>query len=225
MYKTDSQSFVHVCTKKFDRRREMGRPKGFDREEAIETAMQEIWRSGYEANTVKALSERLGITRSSYYNAFGSREALFKAALARYFSQSPDRILHGDLPDVPVLVLLTRTFREISRVRAGDPERKGCLAINSLAELVGTNQELGPLLVHALLTSAARLEELLNIAVENGELPPGTDTHAKALALQNLMIGLNVFAKALGDEDELWLMAKTTLDGLGLYREAEHAGI
>lgn len=201
----------------------MGRPTGFDRDAAIETAMQEIWRNGYEASSVKAVSERLGITRSSYYNAFGSRQALFKEALGHYFAQAPDRILHGDLPDMPVLVLLTWTFHEISTIRAADPDRKGCLAINCLTELAGTNEELGALLVTAVMASAARFEELLNIAVENGELPPGTDTHAKALALQNLLAGLSVFAKALNDEAELWLTVRTTLEGLGLYREDEHA--
>jgi len=201
----------------------MGRPTSFDRDEAIETVMQEIWRGGYETNTVKALSERLGITRSSYYNAFGSREALFKLALERYFAQSPDRFLHGDVSDIPVLVLLSRTFHDVARERATDPEKRGCLAVNSLTELVGTNKELGPVLVNAVMASAARFEELLNIAVENGELPAETDTHAKALALQNLLVGLNVFAKALGDEEELWLMAKTTLEGLGLYREPADA--
>lgn len=201
----------------------MGRPTGFDRDVAIETAMQEIWRNGFQASSVKAISDRLGITRSSYYNAFGSREALFAAVLEKYFSQSPDRILHGDLPDMPVLELLTRTFHEITAIRAGDPDKKGCLAINCLTELVGTNTDLGPLLTNAVMNSAARFEELLNIAVKNGELPSGIDTHAKALALQNLLAGVNVFAKALNDEAELWLTVKTTLEGLGLYREAGHA--
>ena len=51
----------------------MARPSKFDRKEAVELAMNEIWRDGYEANSVKALSEKLGITRSSFYNAFSSR--------------------------------------------------------------------------------------------------------------------------------------------------------
>jgi len=201
----------------------MGRPTSFNRDEAIETVMQEMWRNGYEANTVKALSERLGITRSSYYNAFGSREALFKLALEKYFAPAPDRFLYGDVSDIPILELISQTFRDVARARAADPEKRGCLAINSVAELVGTHGELGPVLANAVMASAARFEELLNMAVENGELPAETDTHAKALALQNLLAGVNVFAKALGDEDELWLMAKTTLEGLGLYREPADA--
>ena len=69
----------------------MARPSKFDRDEAIETAMEAFWRAGYQACSVRALSERLGITRSSFYNAFGSREALFREALARYGDQAPDQ--------------------------------------------------------------------------------------------------------------------------------------
>lgn len=201
----------------------MGRPSSFDREAAIETAMQEMWRIGYEASTVKTISETLGINRSSYYNAFGSREGLFKEVLAAYFAQAPDRVLYGDLPDLPIPTLITGTFREICKMRATDPEHRGCLAINCLAELTGAGHALGQELVDAVMISADKFEELLNIAVARGELPEQTNTRAKALALQNLLVGLSVFAKALTDEDELWLTVKTTLVGLGIYQGAEDA--
>lgn len=201
----------------------MARPSSFDREAAIEAAMQEMWRNGYEASSVKAVSEKLGITRSSYYNAFGTRENLFKEALAVYFAQSPDAVLHGGLPDMPILVLLTRTFRAICKARAEDPEARGCLAVNSLSELDTLHDELGVMIANAVLHSAARLEDLLKLAVSAGELAEQTDVHAMALALQNLLIGLNLFSKALRDEQELWLTASTTLKALGLYREDEHA--
>lgn len=201
----------------------MARPSSFDREAAVQAAMQEMWRNGYEASSVKAVSEKLGITRSSYYNAFGTREDLFREALAIYFAQSPDAILHGDLPDMPVCKLLTRTFRAICKARANDPEARGCLAINSLTEFDTTQDELGIAIANAVLNSAARLEELLELAVSRQELPEQTNPHATALALQNLMIGLNVFSKALRDEAELWLTATTTLIALGIYCEDENA--
>ena len=201
----------------------MARPSIFDREAAIEAAMQEMWRNGYEASSVKAVSEKLGITRSSYYNAFGTREDLFKEALAVYFAQSPDAVLHGGLPDMPILVLLTRTFRAICKARAEDPEARGCLAVNSLSELDTMHDELGVMIANAVLHSAARLEDLLKLAVSAGELAEQTDVQAMALALQNLLIGLNLFSKALRDEQELWLTASTTLKALDLYREDEHA--
>lgn len=203
----------------------MGRPASFDRDDAIEIAMQEIWRHGYEGSSVKAISEKLGITRSSYYNSFGSREELFKAALEVYFAQSPDAVLHQDLPSEGVLELLTDTFRKICTARAADPEGRGCLAINSLTELSGTYEELGQLLKDAVLQSASRIKQLLQLAVEYGELPANTDVHAMSLALQNLMIGLNVFAKVKSDENELWLATKITLQGLGITPKDDHANV
>ncbi|WP_162917296.1 TetR/AcrR family transcriptional regulator [Dongia deserti] len=187
--------------------------------------MQEIWRSGYEASSVKAISEKLGITRSSYYNSFGTREDLFRAVLAAYFAQSPDRALHESIPDQSVRLLISDTFRKVCAARGCDPEGRGCLAINSLCELAGGPQaKLSTMLIEAVLTSAARFEMLLELAVARGELDADTDVHGKALALQSLLIGINTLSKAVRNEEELWLAARTSLEALGVY-EGEDASL
>lgn len=197
----------------------MNRPREFDRDEAIGTAMDEIWARGFEACSVKALSEKLGITRSSFYNAFGSREALFKEVLARYFEQTPDKALATAGEGVRVKVLLTRTFRNVCRVRASDPAGRGCLAINSAAELCNQHDELGGLIANAILGSLSCFETLLQWGVKQGEIQKDTDTHALALALQNLLIGLNLMCKVVRTEADLWLAAEATLRGLELLEE------
>jgi len=197
----------------------MSRPREFDQAEAIETAMNEIWQSGYEASSVKAMSEKLGITRSSFYNAFGSREALFKEALALYFEQSPDKAFATAKEGVRVKALLTRTFRKICHVRASDPAGRGCMAINSAAELCNVHDKLGGILADAILSSLGCLETLLQWGVKQGEIDKDADTHALALALQNLLIGLNLMCKIVRDEAELWLAAEATLRGLNLLDE------
>lgn len=196
----------------------MGRPRKFDRQAAVEVAMNEIWRNGLEASSAKALSERLGITRSSFYNAFGSREALFKEALDLYFSRAPDRVLGDTGAAKSVLTVLTTMFREVCRVRASDPEAKGCLAINCVAELVGVDATIGPVLENAVRHSLDRFERLLRLAAANGEIRDTGDLRQRALALQNLLIGLNLMSKVVRSEEELWAGAELTLRGLGLYR-------
>jgi TetR/AcrR family transcriptional repressor of nem operon len=204
----------------FERLSVMARPAKFDRDAAIESAMHEIWRSGYEATSVKAMSEKLGMTRSSYYNAFGTREDLFKQVLAAYFARSPDRQLYDDPGTASIRELLTRTFRAACTARATDPEGRGCMAINALCELAGgPEKELSGIMVKAVLGSARRFEELLNIAVVRGELPKSTDCHAMAMALQSLLVGINTLSKAVRAEEELWLTARTTLAAFELLDE------
>ena len=197
----------------------MARPPKFDREAAVEFAMNEIWRDGYEANSVKALSEKLGITRSSFYNAFGSREALFSEVLALYLSRTPDRILAEATPDISVKNLFTDTFDAVCRSRSGDREARGCLAINCVAELCTTNDKLGETLKKAILARVAHIETILGWGIANGEIDDEVDTHALALTVQNLFIGLNVLSKVVRNEHDLWQVARTTLQGLDLLAE------
>lgn len=200
----------------------MARPSKFNREQAVEHVMHEIWRNGYRASSVKALSESLGITRSSFYNAFGSREALFQETLALYCDQSPDKALATAQPGMPVKQLLTNTFRAACKARASDPEFRGCLAINSVVELCNTDPILGSVMNDAVLQNLARFEQLLVWAVEQGEIDAATDVHAKALALQNLLMGLNAMCKVVTAEEDLWQAAMTTLEGLDLYAPSEY---
>ncbi|MCH8133745.1 MAG: hypothetical protein IIA30_14430 [Myxococcales bacterium] len=81
------------------------------------------------------------------------------------------------------------------------------------------DKELGGLLTEAILGSLDCLEKLLRLGVKQGEIAKDADTHALALALQNLLIGLNLMCKVVRDEAELWLAAETTLRGLGLLDE------
>ncbi len=179
--------------------------------------MNDIWKIGFEACSVKAISENLGITRSSFYNAFRSRAGLFEEVLDLYFRQSPNGSLFQVDGDTPILPQLSEMFRDVCRARASDPEGRGCLAVNCVAELVGVNETLGPLLERAVLRGFARFEHLLRQAAENGEIEDHGDLREKALALQNLLIGLNVMCKVVRSEKDLWATARQTLKGLGIY--------
>lgn len=197
----------------------MGRAAKFDRQAAVATYMNEIWKNGFEANSVKAISEKLGITRSSFYNAFGSREALFLEALELYSSQSPDRVLNDIDDGVDIRTLLTDLFRNICRVRAGDAETRGCLAVNGICELVGSDDKIGPVLERVLSASIDRFYSILLQAAKKGEIVDDGKLHEKALALQNLMVGLNVMSKIVHSEAELFAIARQTLEGLSLYTD------
>ncbi|QSB07087.1 TetR/AcrR family transcriptional regulator [Natronoglycomyces albus] len=60
------------------------RPRSFDSEHVLQKATELFWRHGYDATSVKALTEALGIRTSSLYASFGDKRQLFETILERY---------------------------------------------------------------------------------------------------------------------------------------------
>jgi len=63
-----------------------GRPRAFDRDEALKTAMLLFWRHGYDGVPIAQLATAMGIAPASLYVAFGSKEALYREAVRFYLS-------------------------------------------------------------------------------------------------------------------------------------------
>jgi AcrR family transcriptional regulator len=61
-----------------------GRPRAFDPEEALGTAMRVFWEKGYEGTSLTDLTQAMGINRPSLYAAFGNKEELFRRVCGRY---------------------------------------------------------------------------------------------------------------------------------------------
>ncbi|GLR69798.1 TetR/AcrR family transcriptional regulator [Agaribacter marinus] len=195
----------------------MGRVAKFDRDKAIEKVMYELWQKGYEACSVKSLSETLEITRSSFYHAFGSREALFKEALTKYFEQSPAKAFNEGNKQTPIKALFTDTFKHICSVVASANSLKGCMLVNCTSELANIHPDLSPYISDANKSIMAQFEYLVNCGKERKEITEHANTKALALILQNLLNGIYMMSKVPGNEDNLWLMAEQTLKSVDLY--------
>src|SRR5690606_10983188 len=61
-----------------------GRPREFDPDQALASALGVFWSKGYEGTSMTDLTEAMGITKPSLYAAFGNKEALFSRALDLY---------------------------------------------------------------------------------------------------------------------------------------------
>src|SRR5262252_3137940 len=65
--------------------RPRGRPRSFDRDQALLAAMRVFRERGYDGATLAELQEAMGgLSPPSLYAAFGSKEELFKEAVASY---------------------------------------------------------------------------------------------------------------------------------------------
>ncbi|MCE5231980.1 MAG: helix-turn-helix domain-containing protein [Mizugakiibacter sp.] len=78
-------------------------------------ALELIAEQGVSALAVEALARRLGVTKGSFYWHFRTREALLKAALARW-ERDDDRALVADVDPIPdPRERLRELFRRVAR--------------------------------------------------------------------------------------------------------------
>jgi AcrR family transcriptional regulator len=64
--------------------RKTGRPRAFDEDQAVQTAMRLFWRHGYEGVGMSELTKAIGVAPPSLYGVFGSKANLYRRALDRY---------------------------------------------------------------------------------------------------------------------------------------------
>lgn len=181
----------------------MGRPKQFDPDTAVERAMSVFWRKGYAATTPQDLVDEIGIGKGSLYHAFGSKHALFERALTRYRESQTAWL--AELLDHPGSARdrLRGALEALVELDLGDEDRRGCMAVNTAAELAPADKETAD----AVRKMFARTEGAFRAVVEEGqragEIDGGRDAGAVAAWLLATVIGMRVMAKTAEDATQL----------------------
>ncbi|MFI9840122.1 TetR/AcrR family transcriptional regulator [Nonomuraea sp. NPDC051941] len=192
----------------------MGRPKQFDPDAAVGHAMDVFWRKGYAATTPQDLVDALGIGKGSLYNTFGSKHALFEAALSRYRDSQAAALIEMLEEPGPVKDRLRRALRLLSEMDLADPDRRGCMAVNTAAEL-GQADESAAQLVRRMFD---RTEDAFRALVEEGrrtgEIAADRDARAVGSLLLNTVVGMRLLARVADGPDRLTRVVDAVVDSL-----------
>jgi TetR/AcrR family transcriptional repressor of nem operon len=114
--------------------RTRGRPRQFDEDEVLDALTTLFWQQGFESASLAEIVDAAGLNKSSLYNAFGSKEQLFRRVLDRYVDQRA-AMLEQALGDGRGLDALLDFVEFVRADATSETGRLGCLAINSTAEL------------------------------------------------------------------------------------------
>ncbi|MEU6411549.1 TetR/AcrR family transcriptional regulator [Microbispora sp. NPDC046933] len=188
----------------------IGRPRGFDADEALERAMLVFWEHGYEGASLAKLTEAMGISTTSMYAAFGNKEELFRKALERY-TEGPGAYLTRALEEPTALdvatAILTGTIRTTTRPAAP----QGCLAVQSALTASDSGRGVRDLLAAWRNNGCSCVRARFERAVDDGDLPPDTDPGLLARYITTLAFGIAVQAASGVGRDELQGMADAAL--------------
>lgn len=171
-----------------------GRPRSFNRDAVLDKAIRLFWRNGYEATSVRDLTEELGIGAPSLYNAFGDKRRLFAEAI-RVYDQEYGGFIEAALTEEPTAKrAAARMFAEAPAryTRPGLPP--GCLIVTGD---VGTaDEEVRASLRRIRQGKIEAFVDKIRADVAAGVLP--ADTDAQALARYTMSV-LNGIAQAARD--------------------------
>lgn len=107
-----------------------GRPRSFDADRAVDTAMRLFHARGYDAVGVAELSGELGIKPPSFYAAFGSKAGLFARALERYAGGEANVFAHALAEGGGVAAVLEGTLRRAAQIYPTHDGAAGCLVLD-----------------------------------------------------------------------------------------------
>ena len=94
-----------------------------------------IWSRGYEATSMRELTDSIEITEGSLYNAFDDKRSLYRRSLDYYIERGFCQQLHRLEGQLPPRECIVAFFDEVVSLLLGDPQRSGCLIVNSALEV------------------------------------------------------------------------------------------
>ncbi|MFF0970770.1 TetR/AcrR family transcriptional regulator [Streptomyces sp. NPDC003703] len=196
----------------------MARPRTFDEERALESAMRMFWEKGYEATSTQDLCDATGLGRSSIYNTFKSKHDLFERALTRYIDSTTATQL---------AVLEDRRHTAADRLRAllavivdSETEHRlggrslGCLTVNTTVELAARDVRAARMLERDTARRLAALRATVEEGRRDGSITSERDADALARFVNAAIGGLRVSGQGGADRTALEAIAEVTMDAL-----------
>lgn len=177
---------------------QMGRPRTFDREQAVEQAMHLFWQHGYDATSLAQLKAGLGggISAPSFYAAFGSKEALFDECVQRYlttYAQVTECLWDESLQ--PRQAVET-ALRQSVRMQCEDGHPKGCMvALGVMSAPSPENARVADGLTQSRLRTRAGIVACVERAVRMGQLPDTINPAVMAAVFDSFLQGVSILAR------------------------------
>lgn len=191
----------------------MARTREFDTEAAVSRAMELFWTRGYEATSVRDLTQHLGLGQGSLYAAFGGKEGLYQAALDHYRTTLAAAALRGLKEGTNARSAIRTMLVERVRIAVGNGGQ-GCLAVNAACERLPENTAIRRTVRDMQDAGRDALAEVLRVAAERGEIAARHDPYTLAAFLVTFLNGLLVSSKITPDTDALEPLVEVALAAL-----------
>ena len=177
---------------------QMGRPRTFDRQQAVEQAMHLFWEQGYETTSLSQLKAHIGggISAPSFYAAFGSKEALFAEVVSGYlatYARVTDCLWDDGMAPREAVELALRRSTQM-QCESGHP--KGCMvALGVMSAPTPEHADVTKPLTASRQRTRTGFVHCVERGIASGELSAATDARSLACVFDGFLVGVSTLAR------------------------------
>jgi TetR/AcrR family transcriptional regulator, transcriptional repressor for nem operon len=194
----------------------MSGKRQFDYDEAMTAATRLFWAKGYSSTSLRGLLRAMKIGEGSFYNAFRSKQHIYRLCLQHYHEQLTRKrweVFAGE----PSVRKAIRLFYAAVLDDLDDPKVPNvCLMAASLSSDVLSSRELRTYVLREMKTMQQILETRLEQAKGSGEVPAIFDCAVAAQIIVTYLQGFYRVVRVLHGRQQMEQQIETLLRGLGL---------
>ncbi|WP_172378407.1 TetR/AcrR family transcriptional regulator [Vibrio sp. Vb339] len=176
--------------------------KSFNMDLAIENAMLLFWEKGYTDASMSEILKVTGLTKGSFYNAFGSKQALFINALQMYGLGRRDIVIKLIELDSPKEALET-FFSQLIDETIDDQNKKGCFIINTLLRIDSFDVEIQKITKKGMKNAETFFKQMIELGQSRGEISQYLIASELATYFVSSMVSIRVLGRGTYSKSQL----------------------
>jgi TetR/AcrR family transcriptional repressor of nem operon len=192
----------------------MPKERSFTEDAVLQKAMELFWNKGYNGTSMDELTKATGLSRSSMYNSFGDKHALFMKSIRFYQAQQQKALMESVEKGGSAIRKIQLAFRHLLEDILEDKLRKGCLMVNTTTELSNLDKEISTLVLENLQGMENVLYEWVKAGQQQGEISQSFSAQALARHLYNSYNGMRIVGQTKPDRKSLEDIIKVALSVL-----------
>lgn len=198
----------------------MKRARPYDRETALNAAVHLFWSKGYHATSLKDLEAALQMKPGSIYAAFSSKEALYLAALERFFQASRAAFARDMQDATSPLGAMSNYLLQLARSRSEEPQGQACMLIKTVIDTTATDAAIADRANGYIEEMQADFAAVIDRAKAIGELPQELDSRRLARRYQSNINALRIELHRGMEQAKLTALAEDMVEDLERLRVA-----
>ena len=191
----------------------VGRPRAFDKEVALEKALEVFWRKGYDGTSLADLTEAMGINKPSMYSTFGNKDQLFLQAIELYENR-PCAFFEPALEEPTAHEFVKKMLYGAAASFADSSHPQGCVIVQGALSCSETASAVKEALLERRREGEQRVCERLQRAQEEGDIPATTNVPALARYLGTVIQGMAIQANNGATPQELSEVADLAMSAM-----------